>query len=52
MPVGLAKELVSNSTGSGNSGGLAALVRSGAANSGSSNSGGNQNPGSAEMTTT
>ena len=49
MPVGLAKELVSNSTGSGNSGGLTALVGTAGVNSGSSNSAGGQNPGSAEM---
>ena len=37
MPVGLAKDLVSSSTGSGNSGGIGALVGSGGinANSGS-----------------
>lgn len=49
MPVGLAKGLISNSTGSGNSGGLTGLVGSGGVNSGSSNSAGGQNPGSAEM---
>lgn len=32
MPVGLAKELVSSSNGSGNSGGLTALVGSGGVN--------------------
>ena len=32
MPVGLAKDLVSNSTGSGNSGGISALVGSGGIN--------------------
>ena len=41
MPVGLAKELVSSSTGSGNSGGLAALVGSvGIGSLGSKDSGG------------
>ena len=40
MPVGLAKELVSSSTGSGNSGGLGALVGSAGMNSASLGSGG------------
>ena len=39
MPVGLARDLVSNSTGSGNSGGLGALVGSGGINAGSGSMG-------------
>ena len=48
MPVGLAKELVSSSNGSGNSGGLTALVGLSGVNTGSSNSA-DQNSKSNEM---
>ena len=44
MPVGVAKELVSSSTGSGNSGGLGALVNSLGINSASLESKGSGGP--------
>ena len=44
MPQGLAKELVSSSTGSGNSGGLGALVGSAGVNTGSLGSKGSNGP--------